>query len=79
MPLQHLTPEQLALKDNLIHNFDQIKMMVVMSPVNGSLRQIDGPRVEYFNPNDCTFRICLPNRRAADIFLQNIKDVQFCD
>jgi hypothetical protein len=79
MPLQNLTPEQLALKDHLIHNFDQIKLMVIVSPANGSLRQIDEPRVEYFNPSDCSFRICLPNRRAADISLQSIKEVHLCD
>jgi hypothetical protein len=58
---------------------DKIKLMVIVSPSNGSLRRIDEPRVEYFNPSDCSFRICLPNRRAADISLQSIKEVHLCD
>lgn len=78
MPLENLSQEQLALKDQLLKNFDQIELLIIVSPVDGSLCQIDRPRIQYFNPYNCRFRIRLPNNRAKNIFLQSIKEVQLC-
>lgn len=78
MPLKKLTAEQLALKDQLLENFDQIKLMVIVSPTGGVVHQIDAPRVHSFNPEDCSFHICLPNHHFADVLLQNIREVHLC-
>ncbi len=78
MPLKDLSQDQLELKDQLINNFDEIKLLVVATP-DGSTESINEPRVEYFNPDDCIFRLSLPSRRFVDIPLTRIREVHLCD
>ena len=78
MSLKNLTAEQLALKDQLLENFDQIQLMVIVIPTGGVAHQIHAPRVHSFNPEDCSFRICLPNHHFADVLLQHITEVRLC-
>lgn len=77
MPLENLSLEERALKDQLIDRFDQIRLMIVVSH-DGSRYQLNEPRVQYFNPSDCMFRISLPNHHVADVALKNIREVHLC-
>ncbi len=72
--MRELTPEQAALKDKLLANFDKIMMIVTRTAIEDII-QFNEPRVLYFNPQNCSFHICLPDGQTEDIPLLEIREV----
>lgn len=77
MPSENLSPEHRVLVNRLIHNYDKIKFLIFAAP-DGSVHQLEEPRIGYFNPGARMFRVNMANRQTFDILLEDIREVHIC-